>query len=257
MARRRMLIWQGLSQLDGVTPIVVLATFDTKHGAESANEKTGAMVQVYILRADMSPMDALRAGADTAICGDCSHRSVPSGGTGACYVQVAKAPQGIWQAHMRHGIGPRVSKQTIPFDASLLSGRKIRFGAYGDPAAVPLAVWSQLADIADGVTGYTHAWRYADTGFARFCMASVDDIADWPVAKAMGYRSYVVRKAGDPRPRGLVQCPASAEAGKKTVCAACMQCGGTSNGRRADITIEAHGATRKRFRSLPLSVVTA
>jgi hypothetical protein len=122
-----MLVWQGVSQLDGVTPIVVLATFDTKHGAESSNEKTGAMVQTYILRADMSPMDALRAGADTAICGDCPHRSPISGGTGACYVQVAKAPEGIWRAHMRHGVGPRASSRR--YRLTLICWRAAKYGS--------------------------------------------------------------------------------------------------------------------------------
>ena len=263
MAKKRMIVWRGPSQLDGITPIVLLATYDTRAGDKSSqNAKTGGMIQTFVLRDDMSPMEALRAGADAAICGTCPHRSSMSGGSDACYVIVWQAPESTWQAYKRDGTrtNPRTGRPTragdsVAFDLSAFAGRKVRFGSYGDPAAVPLHVWQEIHAVASDVTGYTHAWSYSDAGYSAFCMASCDNVAEWQGAKAMGYRSFVVRPAGAPKPRGLVQCPASAEAGKKTTCAACLQCGGTSSGRRADISIAAHGATRKRFKSLPLSVV--
>ena len=46
-----MIIYQGPSLIDG-SPIVAIAI------AQSGNVKTGNMVQTYIIRADMSPMEA-------------------------------------------------------------------------------------------------------------------------------------------------------------------------------------------------------
>ena len=64
------LLYDGPSRLDRA-PIIVLATgIDTP----SKNQKTGPMVQTYILRKDISPSEAVRSGADYSICGNCIHR---------------------------------------------------------------------------------------------------------------------------------------------------------------------------------------
>jgi hypothetical protein len=240
MANGRMIVWRGLSQLDGVTPIVLLAT-GVSQGKASLNTKTGDMVQTWILRDDIAPHVALRDGMDEAICGTCPHRSPKSGGSGACYVNVGQGPRSTWVAHQNKG--------SLPFDLSAFAGRKVRFGAYGDPAAVPFEVWELIASVAAGVTGYTHQWRACDTRFSQYCMASADSVEDRRAARLMGYRTFWVRPMGTVKPQGAVMCPASAEAGKRTVCASCMQCGGTSNGRTVDITIQAHGATARRFQA--------
>lgn len=258
MSSRRMLVWRGVSQLDGKTSLVVLATYDTRDGDHSSqNAKTGGMVQTFILRDDMAPLDALRTGSDSAICGVCPHKSIAAGGSGACYVNVGQAPRSTWLAYVSRNrqTGPTAT-DTQPFDLEVFCGRKVRFGTYGDPAAVPFDVWERIASVASGVTGYTHQWRVADTRFAQFCMASADSVAEGILARRKGYRSFIVREQGSVKPKGAVVCPASIEAGKETVCASCLQCGGTANGRRADITIEAHGSTAKKFRALPLSVVS-
>lgn len=254
-----MLVWSGPSQLDGETPLVVLATYDSNPLKKSSdNVKTGDMVQTYIMRADMHPYEAIKAGADTAICGKCPHNSVAAGGSGACYVEVWKAPSGIWAAYDRNRNGDHGKHNqswTIPLDLEAFRDRKVRFGAYGDPASVPFEVWESIAGVAEDVTGYTHQWRTADPRFARYCMASADSTEEGEQAFALGYRSFIVREPGTPKPKGAVQCPASKEAGKRTVCADCLQCGGTSNGRRSDITIMAHGGRKSKFRPLALSVV--
>lgn len=265
MARKRMILWRGISAIDNATPVVVVATFDTRHGHESDNTKTGNMVQVYIIRDDMHPVEAIKTGADTAICGDCPHRSKASGGSGACYVQVGKAPASIWRALQRDG--KRVNRKTgqpttvgdsIAFDPAMLAGRKIRFGAYGDPAVAPLSLWVQLAAVSAGWTGYTHRWSKISGAWQKFFMASTDTAVERDTAKKAGWLNFTVYAAGTEKPAGAVVCPASVEAGKKTVCADCLRCGGTSVGRRGrDVAIIAHGASKKSFgRSLPLSVVS-
>jgi hypothetical protein len=239
MSKDRMVIWRGASKLDGVTPIVVLATYDTRATGNSNNSKTGDMIQTWILRDDIEPHTALSEGRDEAICGTCQHRSPASGGSGACYVTVFRAPLSVWRAYKRG--------DARDFDLDVFRGNRVRFGAYGDPAAAPFEVWQAIADVAHGVTGYTHAWRDCDVRFSRYCMASADSLAEYRAARRGGYRTFLVRPMGSPKPPGLVPCPASDEAGKRTTCAVCLQCGGTSSGRRADITIAAHGATAKRF----------
>lgn len=240
--KTRMLVWRGPSELTG-EPIVVLATYDTTGRAHTANVKTGNMIQTWILRDDIAPGDALREGKDIAICGTCPHRSPASGGSGACYVEVHRAPRSVWQAYK--------AGNYRPYDVEAFRGQKVRFGAYGDPAAVPFEVWEHIADVAAATTGYTHQWKTADPRFAEVTMASADSLEEYRHARAKGYRAFVVRPFGAAKPKGLVQCPASAEAGKKITCADCLQCGGTTSGRSASITIAAHGAGAKKFAAVP------
>ena len=62
--------WRGVSPQDG-TPIVLLITGLVR---PSQNSKTGPMVQSYIIRQDMRPIEAVTSGADAAICGSCPYR---------------------------------------------------------------------------------------------------------------------------------------------------------------------------------------
>lgn len=262
MARRRMVVYRGPSQLNPDVEIVVLATYDSRLDKASDNAKTGDMVQTWILRADINPVEALRLGLDQPICGTCPHRSRAGGGTGACYVNVPyRGPAAIWKGWKRDGTrttkkgNPTTVGDSLPFDVEAFRGRLVRFGSYGDPAAAPYEVWEQLAAVAEGTTGYSHQWRTADQRFKRVTMASCDHPDEYAEAVSKGWRTFNVRPHGTPKPKGLVQCPAAEEAGKKTQCASCLQCSGVGSGRTASISIAAHGSTKKRFVSLPLMVV--
>ena len=46
---------------------------------KSSNRKTGNMAQVWILRQDINPVDAIATGDDESICGNCSHRKNDQG----------------------------------------------------------------------------------------------------------------------------------------------------------------------------------
>ena len=241
MATERMVIWRGISELDGVTPIVLLATgVPIKgKGKRSANTKTGDMIQTWILRDDVAPHEALKQGLDEAICGTCPLRGKASGGSGACYVNVGQGPRSTWVAHQAKG--------SAEFDVSRFAGQKVRFGAYGDPAAVPFHIWEAIGEVAEAVTGYTHQWKTSDVRFAKYCMASAGSMPEYLEARRLGYRAFLVIPHGADKPKGFVTCPASEEAGKRTVCADCLQCGGTSNGRKANISIQAHGTAKNLF----------
>lgn len=224
------ILWEGKSLLDGA-PIVAIATFSSR------NAKTGDMVQTWILRADMSPTDALASGDDASICGDCMHR--PANG-GSCYVKVWQAPRSVWSAYSRGRYSP------APDLAAVGAGRMVRLGSYGDPAAVPAHVWRALTSQAAGVTGYTHQWRRAPE-LQSLCMASADSPEEAAIARAMGWRTFRVRAPGEELMAREFVCPASKEAGYKTDCASCKACGGTSSRAKASPVILAHGATAKRF----------
>lgn len=234
------ILYRGPSMLDGA-PIVVVAT---GLGKSSRNEKTGHLVQTWILRDDVSPVDAIHSGADASICGDCPHRGTIENGKNvgrSCYVTVFQAPLVVWKSVQR-GLYPTLSADEA---RQALAGKRVRLGAYGDPAAVPMAVWNEaLADIAAG-TGYTHQWRTCDQSLKRFTMASCDTALERELANAMGWRTFRVRTANEPVGKREVVCPASAEAGYKTNCAACVACGGFAAKAKADIVIMAHGAAGK------------
>lgn len=235
------ILWQGQSAIDG-SAIYLVAT---GLKADSSNAKTGALVQTWILRADMTPQEAVDSGADSAICGDCPHRGIVVNGKNesrSCYVTIFQAPRNIHKTAMA-GKYPRL---TLAESRQLLAGRNVRLGAYGDPAAVPFDVWGEiLADSARG-TGYTHQWQKCDTRFAQYCMASADSVAEGESARAMGYRTFRVGSKAESIVKGVeFLCPASKEAGQKTNCAACLACGGLSGPNRASVFIPAHGAAGK------------
>jgi hypothetical protein len=235
MATERMEIWRGPSQLDG-TPIVVLATGVPKSGskAKSGNVKTGDMIQIAILIDGITPTESLKLGADLAVCGSCPFKSKPAGGDGSCYthknLRRGFAQNGTYKSHKATG--------SVAFDVSRFAGQRVRFGSYGDPAAVPVEVWQAIVAVAEGVTSYTHQWRTARPEFAEFCMASVDSQDEAAQAMAQGYRVFWVRDAGTDKPKGLISCPASKEMGMRTTCSECMMCGGNSVAQPRSITIE-------------------
>jgi hypothetical protein len=230
-------IYRGPSMLDGA-PIVVIATGLAK---TSRNDKTGELIQTWILRENVSPADAVNSGQDSSICGACPHRGAIVDGKNvgrSCYVTIWQAPRNTWETYHRG----KYPIATVAETRALFAGKRVRLGAYGDPAAVPFNVWEEVLAEVKAKTGYTHQWRTCDARFARFVMASCDTPQDYVDAKNMGYRTFRVRAADEPLNIREIVCPASKEAGYKTNCAACLACGGSSAKARVDIAIVAHGS---------------
>ena len=229
---RGVVVYEGPSLIDGA-PIVALASW------RSANRKTGDVPQVWILRRDLPPLAATRAGADRSICGDCPLRGRVLGGRNvgrSCYVVVAHAPTSVWLAY-RRGAYRRVGRARL---GRLFAGAFVRLGAYGDPAAVPLAVWRSMLARARGWTAYTHQWR---EGFALqdLAMASCETDADARDAAAMGYRVFRVTPPDGRRLPGYGSCPASAEQGRRSTCLECGACNGGDPATRPHVQIQIHG----------------
>ena len=213
-----LVIYEGVSQLDGITPVVVIATLESK------NAKTGNMVQTWILRSDMAPHDAVKQGLDYPICGNCKYAS----GKG-CYVTTYRAPLSVYKAYKK-GLYPSVG---VLGASSMVRDRKIRIGAYGDPASVPSFVWSGLLrGHNSGHTGYTHQWK-ARPELKAWLMASVDNAKEAIEAIALGFRVFAVHKGESFLNATKITCPASAESGKKASCITCTACNGVGNGSRA------------------------
>ena len=212
-------LYEGPSAFDG-SPIVAIATDG------SSNAKTGSMIQVWILRADMSPMDAINANMDTAICGHCPLRGDSGKGRG-CYVAVGKAPATVWKTW-------RAGKYR-PVDPSAFQGRKVRLGAYGDPAMLPVQLVREVQKHARGITGYTHQWNLPfGRAFAGLVMASVETPAGEKKALSMGFGTF---RAGARNGSDRGKATLCANEAEGIQCADCMACDG---GKRA-IYIPAHG----------------
>ena len=239
------ILYKGPSLLDG-SPVVVIATM------HSENRKTGDMVQTWILREDISPVEASKQSADVSICGDCKHRWSLGG---ACYVNIGQGPGSVYRAYKRgnyQDATPRRSELTgewLAYQGALSAvgrGRKVRLGAYGDPAAVPLAVWRYLTEDSIGHTGYTHQWRTtAQHALRELCMASVDNDEEYREAQSLGWRTFRVRCQDDPLNAREFECVADT---KGTSCADCLACDGAQRGnKQASVSIVVHGSLKSRF----------
>lgn len=242
MTPKGIVVYEGPSALNGA-PIVAIAT-NLKR--PSANQKTGPVVQVWILPADVRPHVAVKSGADAAVCGDCKHRPSLEG---TCYVPTFRAPGAVHAAFLRGSYA-----RPTPSEArALLAGRVVRLGAWGDPVAVPLVVWRALLRDVKGWTGYTHQWRLpVARPYQALLMASVDSRAEYDAARADGWRCFGIHAESEPRPAlpGLRLCPASDEAPTKDVvtCATCRLCDGNDRGaRRPSVIIAMHGAKSRRM----------
>ena len=134
-------IWEGPSALrPDKTVIVVVTGLKNK----SANAKTDDMYQSWILLKDTPPHHAVKPGEDEAICGGCLLRPflrelrLKAGLNRPCYVKTFQAPLSVWKAHKDKPVTP-------PEEARLLLRAKpFRYGAYGDPAAVPAEAWAAV-----------------------------------------------------------------------------------------------------------------
>ncbi|XAO54317.1 hypothetical protein [Yersinia phage vB_YenM_P778] len=221
------ILYQGPSVLDGA-PIVVIATMST------TNEKTGNMVQTWIMRDDISPLEASAASLDSSVCGMCPHRTSLKG---ACYVTLHQAPLAVWKAYKNNKY-----KWLDAGDYQHFSNRSVRLGSYGDPAAVPFKVWANITSISQNFTGYTHQLKHKnfDVRLTTLCQVSVDTEAQAKHAQKAGYKTYRVKTENMRVLDGEIVCLAD------TMGISCIECG-LCNGQQANITINVHGRSKNRF----------
>lgn len=241
------IFYEGASMIDG-SPIVAIATM------ESENGKTGNMIQTWIIRSDVNPIEASHTGKDKSNCGNCGLKgklvTLPDGTTKnverACYVNLGQAPLGVYWKFVSGGY-PVLGRS----DAARFAGRSLRRGSYGDPVAVPYVAWSLLERLCTGEkkTGYTHQWRLAIARkFRGRLMASVHNDAEAAEAVRKGWRYFLtvtdLDDIGDE-----ILCPASKEAGNRRQCITCGACNGSKGKHdlRKNVAIVGHGPKAKRI----------
>jgi hypothetical protein len=219
------IIYNGPSRIDG-KPIVVIATYSDR------NKKTGAVVQTYILREDINPLEASKTGEDVSICGTCPLRGTPTTDPARkiakgrrCYVNLGQGVLIVYRAFI-NGVYPDAQNKAAR--ASIGRGRVVRVGTYGDGAAVPDEVWTDLLSEADTWTAYTHQkpWR------PDIAMQSADTLDEAQAHWRAGRRTFrVLTGLADLDPANEALCPASKEAGRRVQCAACKLCKGSARGK--------------------------
>ena len=225
-------LWEGASVLDG-SPIALIATLKT------SNVKTGDMVQTWIIRTDINPVEATKTGLDASICGACPHRHYLGG---ACYVNVGQAPNAVYKA-FHAGKYPLATIETAQ---QMLKGRKLRMGAYGDPAAVPADIWEALLCAVDfaGHTGYTHQASHPnfDPRILQWCMVSADTPKQAAKLQNLGYRTFRVKTPDAPALEGEIECLSDS---KGITCADCLLCDASK--QAASVYINVHGSRSSRY----------
>jgi hypothetical protein len=260
------IFYEGPSKIDG-QPIVAIATFKT------GNEKTGQLIQTWILRKDYHPIDAINTGHDASICGTCplrgriasaSERIKPGNFTGdtankdrSCYVLVQNAPSQVWGAYKRGKYEFLSIKHS-----KLFRNKGLRLGSYGDPVAVPKDAWDYLNTFVKGSSkpGYTHQWRSKKfKAWSTKLMASTHSLAENEKAQAAGWRTFRTIASVDQLAHNEILCPASEEGGYKKTCESCNACNGRRDmdDQRRNVAIVAHGSGGKATRLVQLQVKLA
>ena len=232
-------IYRGPSLIDG-KPIVAIAIYSNR------NRKTGAMLQTYILREDLDPMQANKTGQDYSICGDCPHRGTPTKDPKAklaknrsCYVVIGQSVLAVYKSYKR-GIYPdMLGHKNI---ASLGNGRMVRLGTYGDPAAVPGYIWDSLLSDSAGHTAYSHQSSMKNAQFRPdIMMQSADNVTQARAAWDAGARTFRIVSDYSEIIKGKeIACPAQTRA---IQCQSCGLCMGVSKAK--SIAVIKHGAGSK------------
>ena len=230
---RGVVLHRGPSELGG-GDIVVIATF------ESLNTKTGNVITIWILPDGENPTQALRDGTNHRVCGTCGLQG------SACYVDLSKAPNSVAKSDVRRNY-PDLEKR---IHAHYFYGRVVRFGGYGDPAAIPLDIIKWVAKTCRAFVGYSSQLFWIDrrraNALAKFLMCSCHNLAQHEEAERRGWRSYTVIPENGKAPAGSIECPHT----KKFIrCESCLLCCGTSK-KAKSIYVHAHGKGRKQFNQL-------
>ncbi len=249
------ILFEGDSRIDSA-PIMVIGTGIMPKSL--ANTKLGDSIQLWIIRSDISPTEAVKSSLDDSICGDCKLRPQEEHGKfRACYVNIGM-PEKIYEAWER-GRYPNLSKRQDLWPR-IFGNRVIRIGAYGDPVAVSHPVWEEMLETARGWIGYTHGWHYAPAAFKRILMASVDSPEERKEAKRSRWpwRTFRSRFEHEPLLPGEIECPAQPRIYKPRIkarilqgrapktpptCEGCRLCNGLQYlpDLRSDLSVVVHG----------------
>lgn len=229
-------VYEGASRLTRGVPVVAILVFT------SSNNKTGPMAQLYIMPKDEHPNEAALSGADESACGDCAGRPSKDGW---CYVLLAFGP-GMVHKSYKAGKYPKLDLR-LADHRRWLQDLIIRYGAWGDPAALPPRVIARLRSAAGADqphTSYTHQFdKFPDA--AEYSMVSVDNREQFDAVHANhNVRTYRILREGEELADNEIECLYYT---KGIQCIDCRLCDGNAHSRRPSIAVPVHGAKSKRL----------
>jgi len=217
-----MILYEGPSRLDESERIVVIAT-------DSGNRKTGPMTQIWILNAEHDPYESIRQRRNKSVCGSCPFQGTWNNKkkkieNRVCYVNLGQAPMSVWKKYKRGGYKKPNAQERCKY----LNGRRVRIGAYGDPAAMPLTLLKIIVNESADHTGYSHQLLTIDRSradeIAQYVMCSVDNKAQLAEAERRGYRAFLtVPKGQSVEGLSVLQC---LNASQGLTCDQCRLCSG-------------------------------
>lgn len=219
--------------------------------AKTTNEKIAdrgeTVVQTYHFsrgqfeQARMPP-DGMRNffAQDAAVCMDCPFAVSNGSQISACYTHKMHQYSGFLSTlrSIKQDWGEihQLSDDVADAIVEMSAGLYVRFGTYGEPSLLPIDLIARICAVAKSWTGYTHQWMRRPE-LSSWFMASVHSKQQVAWAAALGFRSFLVQAEHEP---GLVNCPASAEAGYRSTCSRCGLCSGTEGKGKKSIYILEH-----------------
>ena len=220
--------------------------------AASNNVKTGPMIQIWIMARNVHPVESRRTGHDATLqCQGCPYAS-----NQGCYVSPLPL-MALYRTYKKGGYS-HLQIGSAEWN-SFFEGGSVRFGAYGNPSMLPLALVQDIAERAYSHTGYFHDWNIMPMelakSYGRFFMASCEP-HNVEHAQNLGLRTFTVVSEA-PKGRAIgIECLADA---KGVQCIDCGLCDG--NARSAtrskplpSVWIRAHGyQTEKAVLNLSLN----
>lgn len=251
-SRNGVILWEGNGS--DKKPLVLICTGLV---SPSENPKTGPMLQTWLMRADLHPMEAAKIGADKSVCNNCELRmftvkplrladlELKPTVRPQCYVSLTTVAA-VWRTY-RQGRYANITRSDFP---AVFGGRLVRLGSYGNLSNVPLWVVRAVVEGSAGWTMYDHNWHVGRAqGLREYAMASVSTVEAKEEAQRLGWRTFRVSQTVKDVQPDEVRCPASPEGGKKATCASCQLCRGNSLKAKSVVIVD-HGPTSTQRKEL-------
>lgn len=181
---------------------------------------------------------------DSKNCLDCPLSS--NSGNGKCYTHKVRQYTGFLSQLRSLSKNPTsISHEGLTQDLRkqifrMCNGVYVRFGTYGEPSLLPVDLVRSMAVASKTWTGYTHqAHQEWAQPYALYFQASAhSDVQAKMLKTSSGWRSFIVLPKN--ATSDAVQCPASAEAGYKSICSKCGLCSGITGKGSKNIKILEH-----------------
>lgn len=212
--------------------------------SKSSNIKTGDMIQIWILDNTRHPVESRRDKHDAV--NQCKGCPLASGN--GCYVNTNPL-SALYRKHKSDNPYPPLELGSKEF-RKFFAGKRVRFGAYGNPTMIPLPLTMSIAALATKWTGYFHDWHMMPTedaqSYGKYFMASCES-TNYKDAQAIGLRTFTtVPVDAEQAPDGSgIECLADSHGMQ---CTECGLCDGTNRrgGKLPNVWIKVHGYQTKK-----------